>query len=46
MDYHRHKIPPSPKERAMPNPQILIIKTRSTTNFCGIPKKNVTTFQH
>jgi hypothetical protein len=44
MDDHRHKIPLSPKERAMPNPRILIVKTHLRTNFCGIPKKNVTTF--
>jgi hypothetical protein len=35
-----------PKEKAMFNPQILIVKTQLTTNFCEIPKKNVTTFQH
>jgi hypothetical protein len=46
MDDHRHKIPLSPKERAMPNPRILIEKTHLRTNFSGIPKKNVTTFQH
>jgi hypothetical protein len=35
-----------PKENAMFNPQILIVKTQLTTNFCEIPKKNVTTFQY
>jgi hypothetical protein len=28
-----------PKEKTMFNPQILIVKTQLTTNFCEIPKK-------